>query len=133
MGKLWSPTSDIEKIMLVHKKFLRSVSLWEIQTLSESDYIHCIQKLFTSLFLHFVVLQLYIAVTACMYMCLCLYIYIYAKFSIYSLKSSWLWCHKLGTFVWQFRPFIFAEPLELHWFGWELSVHRALFRYFQSE
>ena len=43
--------------------------------------------------------------------------------SNYSLKSFWIWCHKLGTPIFgQFCPFLFAAPLKLHQVGWEVSV-----------
>ena len=44
--------------------------------------------------------------------------------SNYSLKSFWIWCHKLGTPIFgQFCPFLFAAPLKLHQVGWEALVH----------
>ena len=44
--------------------------------------------------------------------------------SNYSLKSFWIWCHKLGTPIFgQFCPFLFGAPLKLHQVGWKASVH----------
>ena len=44
--------------------------------------------------------------------------------SDYSLESSWVWCHKLGTPVFgEYLPFISADPLKLCHVGWGALLH----------
>lgn len=42
--------------------------------------------------------------------------------SNYSLKTFWIWSQKLGTPIFgQFCPFLFAAPIKLLQFGWEMA------------
>jgi hypothetical protein len=45
----------------------------------------------------------------------------------YSLKSSWVWCYKLGSPVFgEFLPFFSADPLKLSQVGWGVLLHSYL-------
>ena len=57
-----------------------------------------------------------------------LYSVLYWSFSSdYSLKSSWVWCYKLGKPVFEeFHPFFSADPLKLCQVGWGVSLHSYL-------